>query len=161
MIGSFVIPVILQLIGVIVLIAEIIIPSGGILGIITVSLMGYSLYLVFTTISTFAGMVFVIADIIMFPIVLFAGIKLLAKSPATLKTSLSKTDGYSSQSDELVEFMGLTGTVISDLRPAGTAKINNQRVDVVSRGEYINKGAEIVVLAVEGNRVVVKQVEKQ
>ena len=156
MMGSLVIPVILQLIGVVVLIAEIVIPSGGILGIITVGLMGYSLYLVFTTISTFAGMVFVIADIIMFPVVLFVGIKLLAKSPATLKTSLSKTDGYSSQSDELIELMGLTGIVVTDLRPAGTASINNRRVDVVSRGEYIDKGAGIVVLAVEGNRVVVK-----
>jgi membrane-bound serine protease (ClpP class) len=160
MMSSLVLPIILQLIGVFVLIAEIIIPSGGILGIITVSLMGYSLYLVFTTISTFAGMVFVIADIIMFPIVLFAGIKLLAKSPATLKTSLSKTNGFSSQSEELIEFIGLTGTVVTDLRPAGTAKINNRRVDVVSRGEYLDKGTEIVVLAVEGNRVVVKQKEE-
>ncbi len=157
MIGSLIIPVILQLIGVVVLIAEIIIPSGGILSIITVGLMGYSLFLVFTTISTLAGMVFVIADIIMFPIVLFVGIKLLAKSPATLKTSLSKANGFSSQSEELVEFMGLTGEAVTDLRPAGTAVINNRRVDVVSRGEYIDKGAGIVVLEVEGNRVVVKQ----
>jgi membrane-bound ClpP family serine protease len=160
MMGSLVLPIILQLIGVVLLIAEIIIPSGGILGVITVSLMGYSLYLVFTTISTFVGMVFVIADIILFPIVLFAGIKLLAKSPATLKTSLLKTNGYSSQPDELSEFMGLTGTVVTDLRPAGTAVINNRRVDVVSRGEYLDKGTEIIVLEVEGNRVVVKQVDK-
>ena len=160
MISSLVIPIILQLIGVFVLIAEIIIPSGGILGIITVGLMGYSLYLVFTTISTFVGMVFVIADIIMFPVILFAGIKLLAKSPATLKTSLSKTNGFSSQSDELIEFIGLSGIVATDLRPAGTATINNRRVDVVSRGEYIDKGAGIIVLAVEGNRVVVKKVEE-
>lgn len=159
MIGSLIIPVLLQLIGVVVLIAEIIIPSGGILGVITVGLMGYSLYLVFTTISTFAGMVFVIADIIMFPVVLFFGIKLLAKSPATLKTSLSKTNGFSSQSEELIKLMGLTGEAVTDLRPAGTAVINNRRVDVVSRGEYIDKGVGIVVLAVEGNRVVVKQIE--
>ena len=160
MIGSLIIPVILQLIGVVVLIAEIIIPSGGILGVLTVGLMGYSLYLVFTTISTFVGMVFVIADIIMFPIVLFVGIKLLAKSPATLKTSLSKTNGFSSQSEELIEFMGLPGEAVTDLRPAGTAVINNRRVDVVSRGEYIDKGTNILVLEVEGNRVVVKQVQK-
>ena len=97
-----------------VLIVEIIIPSGGILGIITVGLIGYSLYLVFINISTFAGMVFVVADIIMFPIVLFAGIKLLAKSPATLKTSLSKINGFSSQSEELIEFIGLTGESATD-----------------------------------------------
>ena len=158
--GALVIPIILQMVGVIVLIAEIIIPSGGLLGAVSIGLFGYSLYLVFTGISVFAGMIFVVADIIMFPVVLFAGIKLLAKSPATLKTSLSKADGYSSQSEELIQFMGLTGTAITDLRPAGTGHINNMRVDVVSRGEYIDKGSKILVSAVEGNRVVVRKVEK-
>lgn len=161
MMASLVVPIILQLVGVFVLIVEIIIPSGGILGIITVALMGYSLYLVFTDISMFAGMVFVVADIIMFPVILFVGIKLLAKSPATLKTSLSKTDGYSSQPEELSEFMGLSGTAVTDLRPAGTGFINNKRVDVVSRGEYIDKGSEILVSEVEGNRVVVRKVEER
>lgn len=161
MMASLVVPIILQLVGVFVLIVEIIIPSGGILGIITVGLMGYSLYLVFTDISMFAGMVFVVADIIMFPVILFVGIKLLAKSPATLKTSLSKTDGYSSQPEELSEFMGLSGTAVTDLRPAGTGFINNKRVDVVSRGEYIDKGSEILVSEVEGNRVVVRKVEER
>ena len=156
--GALVIPIILQLVGVIVLIAEIIIPSGGLLGMVTIGLFGYSLYLVFTGISVFAGMIFVVADIIMLPVVLFAGIKLLAKSPATLKTSLSKADGYSSQSEELEQYMGLTGTAITDLRPAGTGRINNMRVDVVSRGEYIDKGSEILVSAVEGNRVVVRKI---
>lgn len=157
--NALIVPIILQLVGVIILIAEIIIPSGGLLGVVTIGLFGYSLYLVFTGISVFAGMIFVMADIIMLPVVLFAGIKLLAKSPATLKTSLSKADGYSSQSEELIQFMGLTGTAITDLRPAGTGRINNRRVDVVSRGEYIDKGSEILVSAVEGNRVVVRKVE--
>lgn len=160
MLGSLIIPVILQLLGVVVLIAEIIIPSGGILGVITVGLMGYSLYLVFTTISTFAGMVFVVADIIMFPIVLFSGIKLLAKSPVTLKTELSKTDGYSSQSEELSSYAGGTGTVITTLRPAGTALIGGRRVDVVSRGEFIERGTAVVVTAVEGNQVIVRQADE-
>jgi membrane protein implicated in regulation of membrane protease activity len=32
-------------------------------------------------------------------------------------------------------------------------------VDVVSRGEYILKGTAVIVSAVDGNRVVVKQAE--
>ena len=95
----------------------------------------------------------------MLPVILFVGIKILAKSPVTLKTSLSKDDGYSSQPMELSAYLGLAGTTITTLRPAGTALINNRRVDVVSRGEFIEKGSEIIVLAVEGNRVVVKQIE--
>lgn len=157
--SGLLIPIILQLAGVAVVIAEIIIPSGGILSIIAAGLFGYSLYMVFTAVSTFAGMVFVVADLIMIPAALIVGIKLLAKSPVTLRTELSREGGYSSQSEALEALKGAAGTTITDLRPAGAARINGQRVDVVSRGEYIVRGTPVVVTAVEGNRVVVKQTE--
>jgi membrane-bound serine protease (ClpP class) len=48
-----------------------------------------------------------------------------------------------------------TGVVESDLRPAGIARIDGRRVDVVSRGEPIEAGARIVVVEVSGNRVIV------
>jgi membrane-bound serine protease (ClpP class) len=41
------------------------------------------------------------------------------------------------------------------LRPAGHATIDGRRVDVVSRGEMIAEGVPVVVVEVEGNRVVV------
>lgn len=158
--GALIIPVILQMAGVVVIIAEIVLPSGGLLSIIAAGLFGYSLYTVFTEVSAFAGMVFVVADVILLPVVLIAGIKLLAVSPVILRTRLSKTNGYSSQSESLNAFNGASGTALTTLRPAGTALINDQRVDVVSRGDYIEKGAVVVVVAVDGNRVVVRQVEK-
>jgi len=157
--SALILPIILQLAGVVVIIAEIILPSGGILSIIAAGLLGYSLYMVFAGVSTFVGMVFVIADVIMLPVVLIVGIKMLAKSPVTLKTELSKDNGYSSQSEELSTYMGGRGTAVTTLRPAGTALINDQRVDVVSRGEFIEKGTTVVVDSVEGNQVIVKQLE--
>lgn len=157
---ALIIPVILQLAGVVVIIAEIILPSGGILSIIAAGLIGYSLFTVFTEVSTFAGIMFVTADVIMLPVILIVGIKLLARSPVTLKTKLSKTNGYSSQPEVLSSYVGGSGSAITTLRPAGTALINDQRVDVVSRGEYIEKGTAVAVVAVEGNQVIVKQVEE-
>jgi len=157
--SALILPVILQLAGVVVLIAEIILPSGGILSIIAAGLLGYSLYMVFAGVSAFAGMVFVIADVVMLPVVLIVGIKMLAKSPVTLKTELSKDNGYSSQSEDLKDFAGGNGTALTTLRPAGTALIHDQRVDVVSRGEYIEKGTAVEVVAVEGNQVIVRQTE--
>jgi membrane-bound ClpP family serine protease len=157
MISKLILPILLQLAGVLVVIVEFVVPSAGLLAILAVSLIGYSIYLVFTDISSSAGMVFIVIDIIAFPVVLMVGLKLLVKSPVTLKTSLSRADGYSSQPEALSTFNGKTGTAVTDLRPAGTAMIENQRVDVVSRGEYIEKGATVVVLAIDGNRVVVKK----
>jgi len=149
-------PVFLQLIGILVIIAEIILPSGGILSILAAGLFGYSLYLVFTKLSTSAGMVFVIADLILIPILVYFGIKFLAKSPVTLRTKLSKEDGVTAQSPDQNDYLGRQGLAITDLRPSGVAKINEERLDVVTQGEYIEKQTKILVIAVRGNQIVVK-----
>jgi membrane-bound serine protease (ClpP class) len=41
------------------------------------------------------------------------------------------------------------------LRPGGTARIGERRVDVVTRGEFLEPGTPLVVVEIEGNRVVV------
>lgn len=158
--SSLSLTVILQLIGVIVIIAEIILPSGGILSILAAGIFGYSLYVVFHDVSVSAGFVFVTADVIMIPILVIVGLKLLAKSPVTLRTTLSSTEGVSSQSSELEEFLGMEGIAVTDLRPAGTAVINGKRVDVVSRGEYLEKNSRIVVSSVTGNQIIVREKEE-
>jgi len=151
--------IVLQLAGILVIIAEIIIPSGGILGILAAGLIGYSLYLVFSQVSATAGMVFVMADLAIIPVLVYFGIKVLAKSPVTLRTRLSKRDGVTSQDAAQNALLGMEGRTVSDLRPSGVAIIDRQRVDVVTRGEYIEKGTDIVVTAVRGNQIVVKQKE--
>src|SRR6056297_995255 len=150
-------PIILQVAGILVLLAEIILPSGGVLTILALGCFGYSLYSVFTNVSMTVGMMFVAADVVILPIVLIAGLKLLAYSPVALRKSLKKTDGVTSQSEKLGGYMGKTGTAVTNLRPAGTARIDGRRMDVVSRGEFIEKDKPVLVIAVEGNRVVVRE----
>jgi membrane-bound serine protease (ClpP class) len=55
------------------------------------------------------------------------------------------------------ELFNCTGVTITQLRPSGTAFINGRRVDVVSEGSLIDRGASIKVMAVEGARVVVRE----
>lgn len=152
-------PVILQLVGIVVVIAEIILPSGGILSIIALSLFGYSLYIVFANISFSAGTAFVVADMVIIPILAYFGLKFLAKSPVTLRTKLSRESGVTSQSEKLNKYSGCEGRALTDLRPAGMAMIGQERVDVVTRGEYIEKEADVLVVAVRGNQVIVKAKE--
>ena len=148
--------ILLQLAGVVVIIAEIIIPSGGLISIIAIVLFGYSLFLVFHDISMATGIVFITADVILIPILILVGLRLLAKSPAMLKRELSREEGVTSQPATLAEFLGKEGTAASDLRPAGRAEIDGKRIDVVSRGEYIDNGTAIVVVAVTGNQIIVR-----
>jgi membrane-bound ClpP family serine protease len=44
---------------------------------------------------------------------------------------------------------------VSPLRPAGFARIENRRIDVVTRGELLDDGCPVRVVEVHGNRVVV------
>jgi membrane-bound ClpP family serine protease len=151
--------IILQLVGILVIIAEIIIPSGGILGILAAGVFGYSLYIVFSQVSTTAGMMFVLADLAIIPVLVYFGIRFLAKSPVTLRVRLSKRDGVTSQDAAQNALLGMEGRTVTDLRPSGMAIIDRQRVDVVTRGEYLEKETDIVVTAVRGNQIVVKQKE--
>jgi membrane-bound serine protease (ClpP class) len=75
-----------------------------------------------------------------------------------LSTEVAASAGYVSQVERPVELVGKRGVAHGMLRPAGIAEIEGRRVDVVSVGEYIKPGTAIEVVAVDGNRVVVKQV---
>lgn len=154
---NIILPIILQLMGVVVVIAEIILPSGGILSILAAGVFGYSLFIVFNDISKTAGMAFVAADIILIPVLVIVGLKMLARSPATLRKTLSREEGVSSQSPELDSYLNSGGRAITDLRPAGMALIDGKRMDVVTRGEYLDRDTEIRVTAVTGNQIIVRK----
>jgi membrane-bound serine protease (ClpP class) len=154
---SLLLPIILQLVGVVVIIAEIILPSGGILSIVALGVFGYSLFIVFNEISMIIGFSFVAADLILIPVLVIVGLKLLARSPATLRKTLSRKEGVSAQSSELESYVGTQGNAVTDLRPAGIAVINGKRVDVVTRGEYLEKDSAIIVTTVTGNQIIVRK----
>jgi membrane-bound serine protease (ClpP class) len=150
------IPLLLQLVGVLVIIAEVFLPSGGVLTIIAVAVIGYSLYLVFS-ISMTLGWALVVIDLISIPILVILGLKLVAKTPARLSRTLSSEEGVTSQKPELGGCLHQTGTSVTVLRPSGTALIDGHRINVVTQGEYINKDTAVEVVAITGNQVIVRE----
>lgn len=55
--------------------------------------------------------------------------------------------------------LGDKGVVASPLRPVGVAIIAGRQVTVVTEGEFLDAGAEIVVTEIAGDRIVVDPVE--
>jgi membrane-bound serine protease (ClpP class) len=155
----YLLPVLLQIIGILVVLAEIFIPSFGLLAAIALAVFSYSLYLVFTTISSTAGLVFAGLDLILVPICVVFGMKILAKSPLALRQELSREQGVVSQAKELETYLHMQGIAVTDLRPAGMAEINMKRLDVVTDGEYIEVNTPVVVTGVSGNRIIVQKIE--
>lgn len=72
-----------------------------------------------------------------------------------LKNSAQRSEGYLS-GEVREDLIGITGVALTDLRPAGTAEINGERMDVVSEGDFVKAGATITVVRSEGFRHVVR-----
>lgn len=69
-----------------------------------------------------------------------------------------KVQGFHSSSDSLAPLIGKKGTTYTKLRPAGVALIDDQKVDVVTEGGFIDQDQPVEVVQVEGNRVVVREI---
>lgn len=79
-----------------------------------------------------------------------------AYSALVLQGSTSVEEGYIATSVvENTKLLGMVGTAVTALRPAGIALLDEKRVDVVSSGDFIDKGETVRVKEVEGARVVV------
>lgn len=53
--------------------------------------------------------------------------------------------------------VGATGEALTDLRPAGRALVGGTRLDVVTEGDYVKKGARVEVVEAGALRVVVRE----
>ncbi|MBF0547607.1 MAG: NfeD family protein [Candidatus Riflebacteria bacterium] len=74
-----------------------------------------------------------------------------------LETRITVEDGYTATSD-MSPYVGMIGTAQCDLRPSGIAKFGDDRVDVVSEGEYIPRGTTIKALKVKNSNLIVTKV---
>ena len=60
---------------------------------------------------------------------------------------------------DLEHLMGHQGRAATQLTPSGKARFGNELVDVIADGEVISRGALVTVVAVHGNRVVVRSAD--
>lgn len=92
-------------------------------------------------------------------LILLAGEKLLFKGALFRRLALLDTEnrsaGYVSQSRAMESLIGKRGTAVTDLRPAGTVEIDNERYDVISDGEHITRNSTVKVVKAQGNYLVV------
>jgi membrane-bound serine protease (ClpP class) len=72
-----------------------------------------------------------------------------------LAPELGSALGYTS-AHENETLVGRRGLALTTLRPAGTAEIDGERVDVVSQGTFIAAGEPVEVVRVRGSRVEVR-----
>ena len=84
-------------------------------------------------------------------------VKLFPKSSVGKKMTLSEDGTAFKSGASRMELLGKTGIVSSELRPAGFAMIEGHRIDVIAEGGIIDKDQPVVVIKVEGNRIIVRK----
>jgi len=150
----------LFIIGIVLFVLEIFIP-GGILGLLG---LGFVVMAIFMSAgSIIEGVIYVVILFAVLGVVLYVGLR----SPRTRRfwkrlllsdRQLSET-GYTAPKPQYKDYVGRMGRALTKLRPAGTGEFNGERLDVVSEGDFIDEGAGITIIGVEGTRIIVRKVE--
>lgn len=148
----------LFVLGVVLLILEIFVP-GGILGLFGIIAMITGIIL---TVDTLAQGVFYVGLLL----ITLAGLFVLSFrmrirfmwEKFALKICQTQKEGYVVPKQSFANFLDKQGIALSQLRPAGTADFSGERLDVVTEGAFVSSGSRIKVIAVEGKRVIVRQV---
>jgi len=152
--------IILLIVGIILIIAEFFIP-GGIIGLIGVGavigslfMSGYDMGHMALSVSI-AFIVAIVAAVVLYQRI---GLDKGIFRHIILKDQTSTELGYVSAVNRL-ELIGLEGVALTTLRPSGIGKFDDEQIDIVTEGSFIERGTAIKVVKVEGVRVVVREVQ--
>jgi membrane-bound serine protease (ClpP class) len=72
-----------------------------------------------------------------------------------LHGAVHKSQGFVSAPNR-GDLVGRDGVAVTDLRPSGTARVGEERIDVVTEGEYVPQGSRVQVVQSDGYRHVVR-----
>ncbi len=146
--NSYLVVLIFQLIGSFAIIAEIMVPSMGLLTVSALGSFSFSYYTLYQFNADYIW-VLILINLISIPLTLIMGIKFLSITPLATGEGLHVGESK----EETSPTIGLIGVSLTDLRPSGIAKIDGKRVDVLSTGDYIDKGVDVEVVEVDNSGV--------
>ena len=145
-------------VGMVFIILEVFIPSLGLFGTIAAGSLVGGAVLAYRSEEDIFG-TYLMLTFVLGPIVSLVALKLWPQTPMGRKLMLAGSTFDAKEaapgSPELTALVGKTGDALSALRPAGKAVIDGHRIDVLTRGEWLEVGSRIRVLRVEANRVFV------
>ena len=145
-----------------------VLPGFGIAGILGLLLLGAAFVLAMVgnvpTMADFTQAVaVVVASVVITIAVVFAWLRHLPSSNRfkglLLKRELDQASGFIS-APERNDLVGQIGVALTDLRPAGTITIGEERLDAVTEGEFLQQGQRVKVMRSDGYRHVVRPVDE-
>ena len=155
----------LMFIGLGLIIVEVFVPSGGLVGFLSIVAVVSSISLAFYR-GPWEGLSFLGAAVVAVPIVLAAALRWWPQTPMGRRVMLDapSSEEVLPQSDQrrtLKSLVGRIGVAKSLMLPSGTVTIEGLSVDALSEGVAIEKGQWVQVVEVRGTRVVVRPTDQR
>lgn len=145
------------------IIAEVFIPSGGVLSFCALGCLVGGVAIFFRH-SAVVGWIGVIAAVVMVPLLLMTAYRLLPRTRfgrhVMLTPPVRDRGDAIADARELGELLGETGHVLTPLRPVGVCELNGRRVECVAESGYVQKDKSVKVIRVEGTQVTVRVMEE-
>ena len=155
------------IVGVALLLIELfVIPGFGIAGIAGIGLMLGSVFFVFRSAYKFETAMFTMSSAIILAFVLAIGLSyLLPKTRAwnhlVLSAAMDSGSGFhSAPREDFQVYVGKTGVALTPLRPAGTVRVDDTRLDVVTVGDFIVRDTPVKIINVEGSKIFVEAIDE-
>ena len=137
-------PLLLLAFGLLLLIAEVFIPSGGLIGFLALCCLGLSLWHAFQQ-SVDLGLKFLLADCLLLPVAMALAIHLWPQTPLAKRVFLRRPTPeeieVSHSSQRLDHLVGQLGRALTPLRPSGLVDFDGRRLDGLSEEGLIPSGA--------------------
>jgi len=150
--------IILIAIGAALIILELFIPSGGIIGAASVACFIGATYLGYQAGDT-VGLVTLCMSVVVIGVMIYLALKIWPHTPMGKSAIPTDEDPAGSITKPLRHLVGLQGVCRSTLMPNGRIEVDGKSYDAVSQGTIIEEGAFIEVLSIESNRILVSKVE--
>ncbi len=137
------------------LLAEIFLPGmvAGVLGV--VCLLGAAV-VGFAEFGPKTGSLILMAELVAGTILTVLWMRYFPKTPLGRKYILDpSTAAHASKESE--KWLGQVGSAVTDLRPAGAARIAGTKVDVITMGDHLESGTKVKVVRVDGPSIFVRR----
>ena len=145
------------------IIAEVFVPSGGLISIVALACVIGGIVIFFNH-SSIAGWIGIIIAVVMIPSVLVFAYKIFPKTRFGKNVTLAPPERQQGDAipdtSELKKMLGAVGIVLTPLRPVGMCDFSGQRVECVAESGYVNKGNKVKVINVESTQLTVRIIEE-
>ena len=152
-------PILLLGFGLILLVAEVFLPSGGAIGLLAIGCLMLSLWQAFRE-SFQLGLQFLLADFLLLPTALAVAVYFWPRTPLArrvfLRPPTPEEIDVSHAEGRLDHLVGQFGRALTPLRPSGVVSLEGRRLDGLSEGVLIPEGALVQVVRVRSGTLVVR-----